>query len=116
MTEAQLREEFARLGPWVTQFVVDGRPYGGGFDAGNDVRLAQYFNAFPSAATVLEMGSLEGGHSIALAQHPGVTRVLAIEGREGNIRRAEFARSLFNARTVEFLQANLETTDLAKLG
>lgn len=108
--------EFARLGPWVTGFVVDGEPYGGGFDATNDVRLAEFAAAFPTAATILELGSLEGGHSIMLAKRPGVTRVLAIEGREANIRRAELAKKLFNAGTVEFLQANLETEDLAKHG
>jgi SAM-dependent methyltransferase len=107
---------FERLGPWVTQFAIGGRTYGGHFDAMNDVRVGQFFQAFGAVRSILELGSLEGGHSFAFATHPEVARVVAVEGREPNVKRAEYVKALLSARKVDFLLANLESTDLAELG
>jgi hypothetical protein len=51
-----------------------------------------------------------------MAQHPGVKRVVALEGREANLRKARLVQELLGIRNVEFLQANLEDADLASLG
>ena len=45
----------------------------------NDERVKQFFEMFPQVETILEMGSFEGGHSLALAQNPTVKKVTAIE-------------------------------------
>ena len=71
MTEEKFtdtRAEFERLKPWVTKFHIAGSDYGGNFDALNDARIAQFFEIFPAVETVIELGSLEGGHSFALAR------------------------------------------------
>ncbi len=44
--------------------MIDGVPYGGSFDAVNDPRLDLFFAAFPTPESILELGSLEGGHTI----------------------------------------------------
>ena len=63
-----------------------------------------------------ELGALEGAHSFLLARHPGVKRVVALEGREANLRKARFVQELLQVRNVEFAQANLEHADLTSFG
>lgn len=107
-----LRAEFEKLAPWIFQFRIDGADYGGHVSAIGDVRIGE-FHAFASEAeTILELGALEGAHTFMLAQHPRVQRVLALEGRAANIRKAEFLRDVFKVSNVEFAQANLETDPL----
>ena len=77
--------EFARRGPWITQFVIDEVATGGDYQVTNDRRLQQFFKRFPNVPTILELGSLEGGHTFSLARHPCVERILAIEARAANI-------------------------------
>jgi len=85
---AQIKAEFEKLAPWITKFHLAGADFGGDFDALNDVRIRQFFEIFPRAKSIVELGSLEGGHSFALAQNASVERVLAIEGRAANIAKA----------------------------
>ncbi|HNG31197.1 MAG TPA: hypothetical protein PK012_15860 [Blastocatellia bacterium] len=68
MTPTEIEREFAALQPWITKFVIEGRAYGGQFDALQDGRLTQFRQCFPSAQEILELGSLEGGHTIGLAR------------------------------------------------
>ena len=39
---ANLAEEFAKLGPWIYQFQIDGKIYGGGISAVGDVRIERF--------------------------------------------------------------------------
>ena len=111
-----LATEFARRGPWITQFVIDEVATGGDYQVTDDRRLQQFFKRFPNVRTILELGSLEGGHTFSLARHPGVERVLAIEARAANIEKAKFIGSLLGVSNVEFKQANLEQLQLTSLG
>jgi SAM-dependent methyltransferase len=112
----ELDEQFAALGPWIYQFEIGGRSYGGGISAIGDVRVERFFEQAPHPEAILELGSLEGAHSFMLAQHPGVKRVVALEGREANLRKARFLQERLQIHTVEFAQANLEHAELAKFG
>jgi SAM-dependent methyltransferase len=117
MSDSQnLAEQFAALGPWTYQFQIGGEIYGGPISAEGDVRVERFFRYAPEAKTILELGALEGAHSFILAERPGVDRVVALEGREANLRKARFVQNLLEVRNVEFIQANLEHTDLARLG
>jgi len=116
MLAKNLQTEFKKRGPWVTRFVIDGRAYGGRFDALKDGRLSQFFRQFPEAHTILELGSLEGGHTIGLAKFPGVQRVLGLEGRQANLDRARFVQTLLGVPQVDFVLENLETVDLSRFG
>jgi SAM-dependent methyltransferase len=111
-----LAAEFAALGPWVFQFEIAGEIYGGPISAVGDVRVDRFFRYAPNPRTILELGSLEGAHSFILASHPGVERVVALEGRETNLRKARFVQELLGIRNVEFGQANLEHAELAEFG
>ena len=111
-----LTARFAELAPWIYQFRIGGRDYGGGISAVGDERLERFFGCAPQAKTILELGALEGAHSFIMAQHPGVKRVVALEGREANLRKARFVQQLLHVRNVEFAQANLEHTEFMEFG
>lgn len=116
LMQVDLASEFERRKPWVTKFQIQGREYGGNFDAMNDGRISQFFQYFPNVGTILELGALEGGHSFALANRPVVKRVTATEGRPLNMEKALFLQGLLGAEKVEFLQVNLENFELSTLG
>ncbi len=114
--KAELTSEFAKLAPWIFKFRIDGADYGGAISAAGDPRVDQFFQLAPAAETILELGSLEGAHTFMLAERRGVRRVLALEGRELNLRKAKFVQTLLHAQKVEFAQANLEKSDLSAFG
>jgi Methyltransferase domain len=111
-----LKLEFEKRGPWITHFEIDGVQSGGSFRALEDARIDQFFESFPDVRTILELGSLEGGHTFALARRPNVARVVGIEARASNISRARFVKQLLRIDNVEFVKADLEKTDLATFG
>jgi len=111
-----LAAQFAKLGPWIYQFQIGGQTYGGGISAVGDVRVERFLRFAPKAQTILELGSLEGAQSFILARHPGVKRVVALEGREANLRKARLVQGLLEISNVEFIQANLEQADLTSFG
>jgi SAM-dependent methyltransferase len=111
-----LKAEFARRGPWITHFVVDGVESGGQFHALDDHRIEQFFESFPNVRTILELGSLEGGHTFALARRPSVERVIGVEVRRSNIAKARFVQKLLRVENVEFVEADLEKSALTEFG
>ncbi|CAN5309055.1 hypothetical protein BH20VER2_BH20VER2_07150 [soil metagenome] len=111
---AEITAEFEQLAPWVFQFRIDGADYGGRVSALGDLRIDHFRACAPEAKTILELGSLEGAHTFLLAEH--AQRVLAIEGRAANLRKARLVQRLLRADNVEFVQANLEETDLTSFG
>ncbi len=111
----QLNRQFQSFGNWVTKFVVNGRPYGGSYDAAADDRLKVFFREFPSFERVLELGCLEGGHTFPIAKR--AKEVVAIDSRAVNLEKAKWlAEDVFKVSNIEFVERNLETTDLDDLG
>lgn len=113
---AELRAEFRRLEPWITKFRIGGEEFGGHFDAMNDARIAQFFESFPQVENILELGSLEGGHSFALARNESVKKVTAIEGRAANIEKSKLIKRLLGDEKVEFIEADIEKLDFDAFG
>lgn len=114
--QQDLEREFKRRGPWVTRFVIEGKGYGGEYEAAADNRLELFRKEFPQARRIIELGSLEGGHSFPLARMPGVEEVVAIEGRRANMERSAFVQKLLGDTKVRFIHANLEDFDVRDLG
>ena len=112
----ELAAEFAKLAPWIFKFRIGNADYGGNVSAIGDARLPQFFRYVPHPRTILELGSLEGAHTFQLAEQTGVERIVAIEGRAANIRKAELVQRIVPCPKVEFVQANLEETDLREFG
>jgi len=111
----RIERHAARLGPWYTQFAVDGRTYGGAVCFDEDWRIAQFESAFPAARTILEPGSCEGGQSFVLARRPSL-HIVALEGRRANIARARYAQRLLGVANVRFIHVDLEATRLRAFG
>lgn len=117
--DSQLQQEVARLSKrseWLASFTIDGQTIGAGFNHDRDVRPGQFFSLVPKPRRILELGSCQGGGTFQLAQRPGVTEVVAIEGRDYNIEKARFAQRLLGLTNVTFIEANLETFDFKSLG
>jgi hypothetical protein len=108
--------QFRKHSNWVTRFTIKGQTYGGWYDASDDKRLVQFERAFPIRTRILEVGSLEGGHSFCLARMLNVDKVVALEGRDYNIRKAEFVRGVLVVENVEFHLVDLESANLTKHG
>jgi SAM-dependent methyltransferase len=109
-----LKEAFSLLGPWKTLFEFDGETYGGDYFAASDPRLSEFKREFPSTNRILELGCLEGGHTVELAAEYG--SVVAVDSRAGNVRKARWAAGIARRKNVTFLCGNLETMDLEPLG
>lgn len=109
-----LSDRFAELGPWVTRFEVDGASLGGSYSAERDDRLDYFFRVNPKPGRVLELGCLEGGHSLVLARR--ASHVVAVDARADNIERARFVQGFFGTPNISFVQADLEAFPLASLG
>jgi hypothetical protein len=78
--------------------------------------VERFFRFTPNAATILELGALEGAQTFILAERPGVKKVVALEGRAANLRKARFVREILRVENAEFAQANLEEADLSGYG
>jgi hypothetical protein len=111
--------EVRRLEPWWFSFEAGGARFGGAVPRDTE-KVRVFFECLErcggTAATILELGSHEGNHSLQLAARPGVTRVVGLEGRPDNVERARLVQGAFAARNVEFRQANLEAFDPAQVG
>jgi hypothetical protein len=107
MSMVDLSAEFDKRKPWTTKYIIDGKVYGdGNFDFSSDNRLGLFFNHFQNISSVLELGSLEGGHAFALARHPGVKRVVGIEGRADSCEKARFVQDVLQVKNIEFINAS----------
>ena len=115
MSNDRLEREFERLGPWLTGFNINGKRYGGELCFEGDRRIQMFFEAFPDASKILDLGILEGGQTFELAKKPGVS-VIGIEGREDNFGRASFVREVLGLDNVRLVLGDLEKEELDWLG
>ncbi len=107
---------FEDLGPWFTRFEVDGESFGGATSYDDDDRVDLFFRWIGQPASVLELSSFEGGHSVRLAAPPFVQRLVGLEGRSENIERARFAAELLGRGNIEFRRADLDNERLGRYG
>lgn len=116
-----VRRRVKELEPWVNEFSFEGVRYSGGsrldylLGQHSDDRARDFFAAFPNARKILELGALEGADTLALSRYPGVS-ILALEGREANLRRAELVLELHGVDNAELRLADVEAMDIATLG
>lgn len=115
MSVEEIARGFEELGPWVSSFNFDGATFGGELSYMTDRRVPQFFDAFPEVQTILELGCLEGGLTIRLAERPGV-RVTAVDSRAENLDRARLVCRIAGVERVTLEQADLESKPLADFG
>jgi len=121
MEREDVRRRVQELEPWVNEFSFEGVRYTSGLQLNYllsqhpDDRARDFFAAFPGAQKILELGALEGADTLALSRYPNVS-VLALEGREANLRRAELVLELHGVANVELRQADVEALNFSALG
>jgi SAM-dependent methyltransferase len=124
LSQEQIQQRVNELGPWVHAFEFDGVRYFDSVDRPSGIfpkpiirerRTEQFWDVFPQARRVMELGALEGADTIHLAARPGI-EVIAVEGRPENLRRARFVVELHRLDNVRFVEADLETFDLSVQG
>ena len=114
---ADIERAFAAVGPWETRFEIGGRAYGGMRACAEDGRVDEFFRLVGAPTSILELGSFEGAHSAQLVERPSVERVVCLEGREENVRRARVALDVLGTLDrVQVEQVDLEDADLAAFG
>ena len=98
-----VRQLFEQIGPWQSQFEVEGEKLGGPYAFTVDPRIVRLAAALPLAGKrVLELGCLEGGHSLALSRL-GPSELVAVDGRAANHSRACVIKNLFALDRVRFV-------------
>lgn len=111
-----IAEQIKGFQPWITKFSVLGREYGGHYDALNDDRVSRLPQFFPNCRRVLEVGSLEGAHTVILSRAYPLAEIVGIEGRQANVDKAKFLTGLHGCRAVNFVVGDLETLEIANYG
>jgi hypothetical protein len=106
--QRELERFFSETGPWQTRFTINGVDYGGEHPYGADGRVETFLEWFPSPGRVLELGSLEGGASLRLAQSSAVEELRCLEGRAESVERARALLGLFGLGG----KAGVEVADL----
>ena len=102
LRQRKLQRAFDECGLWFTGFTYKGVHYGGSYDAANDPRLALFFRDVSiEGKRVLELGPLEGGHTLAFAR-AGADEIVAVEGRRDNHMRCLLTKDLFGLDNVTF--------------
>ena len=114
---ADIERAFAAVGPWQSRFTIAGQAYGGELPYQEDGRVDEFFEWVGNPASVLELGSLEGAHSAQLAARPSVERLVCLEGRDENVKRARAAMAVLGlAERVQIEQVDLEEGELEPFG
>ena len=113
---ATIAQSVRALEPWITKFTVLGETYGGTYDGLNDDRVSRLPQFFPRCRRILEVGCLEGAHTVVLSRGFPYTDIVALDGRAANLERARFLTSLYGCRRVDFGVADLENADLTAYG
>jgi hypothetical protein len=127
MTRDEIKQKITELGPWFYPF-----EFGNGLKAPTkipaevegifDTRLRMvervvgiHFRARLPRIACLDVGCHEGFYSIAMARK-GVGRVLGVDVRESNLRRARFVAEAMGFSQVSFRQDNCERLTSEKYG
>jgi hypothetical protein len=94
---------FDRLPGWTTRFSIEGSDYGGVVDLCNDTRLRWHIDSVGGikGKTVLELGPLEGAHTLAIV-NAGAESVTAIEGDANNFLKCLLIKELIGLRNASF--------------
>lgn len=111
-----VRQQFAAHAPWISQFTISGVDSGGWFNVLHDLRPEVWLARIAQRDSILECGSLEGGHTALLARYPGVLRVVGLEARAANLAKCRLIHHLLGITNSEFRECDLETFDLKSLG
>ena len=105
------------LDPWWFEFQLEGHSFGGRVprDTNKVDLFFEWARRFGPVESVLELGAHEGSHTLQLASRAGIRRVVALEGREDNVGRAQLVLEAFGCTNATIRRYDLETLDPREL-
>ncbi len=113
---APIEAIFAQCGPWQSRFNIDGVVLGGPYDFVADPRIARLQEEISvEGKRVLELGCLEGGHSVALSRRKP-RELVAVEGRPANYVRCCVVKNLFGLDNVRFRLDDVRKVSIERYG
>jgi GT2 family glycosyltransferase len=105
-----------QCGPWQSRFQVEGEAVGGPYDFVADERITRLRGELDLAGRrVLELGCLEGGHSVALSRL-GPRELVSVEGRAANFVRCCVVKTVFGLDNVRFAFDDVRHVTLERYG
>ncbi len=111
-----MRSIFEHCGPWQSRFQINGETLGGPYDFPADPRIRRLAGELSlKDKRVLELGCLEGGHSLALSQL-GPRELISVEGRVANFVRCCVIKNIFNLNNVKFFLDDARCVTADKYG
>ena len=115
-SNAPIEAIFAQCGPWQSRFNIDGVVLGGPYDFVADPRIARLQEEISvEGKRVLELGCLEGGHSVALSRRKP-RELVAVEGRPANYVRCCVVKNLFGLDNVRFRLDDVRKVSIERYG
>lgn len=127
MTAQEIEQRIAQLAPWFYPF-----DFGGGLRTPSRIPpevtgifetrqhmlagvVDTHFGERLPAIACLDIGCHEGFYSIAMAKQ-GVGRVLGVDVREDNLRKARFVAEMLNHPNISYHRANCEQLSASEIG
>ncbi len=113
--DKKLSEIFSKN--WITGFNINGKNYGGELtNLVGDERIKELKKLYDfTNKRVLELGPLEGAHTLTLSML-GAKEVVAVEGRLENFIKCCIVKNLFNLNKVKFVYGDVRDYDFSQLG
>lgn len=111
---AEWQRGFKAHSPWRTGFWFGDRYFGGSLDVLHDPRVVLARETFEFPRRVLELGSLEGGHTVAISRW--AENVVGVEGRASNAEKARWILKMHDVTNAEIFDGDLEAIRLADYG
>jgi Methyltransferase domain len=108
--DPQFAARVRALDPWWFEFQLQGQSFGGRVprDTNKVDLFFDWARRFGPLESVLELGAHEGSHTLQIAGRSGVKRVVALEGREDNVRRAELVLEAYGCTNVALRHRDIE--------
>lgn len=102
---------------WITGFNINGKDYGGELRSlVGDGRIEALKKLYDfTGKRVLELGPLEGAHTLTLSMM-GAKEVVAVEARLENFYKCCLIKDIFNLNKVKFILGDVRDYDFSQLG
>jgi hypothetical protein len=116
LAELNIQSILSLAPKFITRFEFQGTTFGGERDAVRDKRITELNKIYKlEGKRILELGPLEGGHTLAMSRL-GAREIVSVEGRPENFIKCSLVKSLYGVNNANFVFGDLRSVDLASLG
>jgi 2-polyprenyl-3-methyl-5-hydroxy-6-metoxy-1,4-benzoquinol methylase len=116
LAELNIQSILSLAPEFITRFDFQGTTFGGDRDAVRDQRITELNKIYKlEGKRILELGPLEGGHTLAMSRL-GAREIVSVEGRPENFVKCSLVKSLYSINNANIVFGDLRSVDLASLG